>query len=103
MGLTERSLEVLVGLQPPGPVTAELVLRGRPVGVPRQTIADWSTRGSAVAGTVTFGPMTSSVTFDAVRLYHGDEELADLIRPSSIQLTRGETFTESIRIDGSLA
>lgn len=99
MGLAEASLEVLVGLRSPGPVTAELIYKGSPVGLGRQQVTDWYTQGAAVAGSVTFGPLKLPVKFDAIRLYHSGEQLADLPR-SAMQLDPGDSFTEHIRING---
>lgn len=99
MGLAETSLELLVGLRSPGPVTAELIYKGTPAGLGRLRVIDWYLQGSAVAGSVTFGPLKLPVTFDAIRLYHGGEQLADLPR-SAMRLDPGDSFTEVIRIDG---
>jgi len=97
-GLAETSLEVLVGIRPPGALTAELVSGDTAVSA-RQPVVDWYTQGSTVAGTVEFGPVPSLVTFDAVRLYHGDQQLFDLPR-SVTSLEPGDTFTQDIRLNG---
>jgi hypothetical protein len=102
--LAEASLRTLVGLSSPAPVTAALVCGGLEVfSVPRVTLTDWAAEGPAVAAIVVFGPYNQPVSFDAIRLYHGGEQLIDLPRLSVLNLDPGEVFSEPIELSGAVA
>lgn len=102
MALAEASLHTLVGLRRPAPITAGLVLNGREVTTARPvTVSNWAADGPAVAGLVVFGPYNTPVSFDAVRLYHGGEQLIDLPHLPLVTLAPGLVFQEDVVLDAT--
>jgi hypothetical protein len=102
MTLGETSLRILVGLRSPAPITAGVVLHGQEVIAVRPVaVGRWAAEGSAVAATVSFGPFDHPVSFDAVRLYHGGEQLQDLPRRSVMNLDPGDVFSEPVFLSGT--
>lgn len=104
MALAEASLHTLVGLRSPAPITAGLVFDSREVSAARPVpVTSWAADGPAVATTVVFGPYVVPVSFDAVRLYYGGEQLIDLPRLSVMNLDPGDVITEEIFLNGTVA
>lgn len=80
MGLADATLSTWLGLRPPGRISLGLVSAGREINGAgyRRVSGPWVMDGSEAAVRATFGPFTTAVQFDAVRLLDGDEVVRDL-------------------------
>jgi hypothetical protein len=99
MGLADTTLATWLGLRPPGAVTLGLVDAGREisdVGYARAS-GDWAMDGSQAGVTVSFGPFTGPVRFDAVRVFDDGEPVTDI--PVGIfQLPAGASHEQNVSI-----